>query len=237
MISNLSTAATSFLAPLLSLASLILALLAFLAPVVVLHSNVALVTVSPSSALFNTTPSAQGSIDGPTIRLGVLGSCSQPHNSAPINCSVPSLSPIYDVSVLPSNVPDVLTSPTTATPGFILFSLVLAVLFFILFTLTMLRERLGKLANVLNKPFFGRFTAWLGVLMFMIGLTSYLVLRMWFGKMVDDFNQNIIGQGSGGPQLIASTGTGFTLIWVSYSFSAVPVVCALMKLQLTAGGK
>lgn len=232
MIQSLSSAATLYLAPILSLASFLLALFAFLAPTIMLHSDVSLLTVSPSLAL--TSPGqGQQSIDGPTVRLGVLGSCSQPNNAAPNNCTIPSLTPIYDTSVLPGNTPDLLSSPTAATPSFILLALILSSLFFIVFTLTMLREHLGKLGDFFGKPTVSRISAWLGLLGFMIGLTAYLVLRMWFGKMVDDFNQSITQQGSSGPQLIASTSNAFTMIWVAYAFAGVPVVCALMKLHVT----
>ena len=42
------------------------------------------------------------------------------------------------------------------------------------------------------------------------GLTSFLILRMWFGKAVEDFNRTIIEDGTGGPQLVADTSNGFT---------------------------
>jgi hypothetical protein len=43
-----------------------------------------------------------------------------------------------------------------------------------------------------------------------IGLTSFLIIRMWFGKAVDDFNTSIASQGQQGPHLIAATGNAFT---------------------------
>ena len=42
------------------------------------------------------------------------------------------------------------------------------------------------------------------------GLTAFLVIRMWFGKAVEDFNAAISKQGNDAPQLIASTSNGFT---------------------------
>ena len=42
------------------------------------------------------------------------------------------------------------------------------------------------------------------------GLTSFLVVRIWFGNAVEDFNRSIQEAGSNGPQLIAATGNGFT---------------------------
>ena len=43
-----------------------------------------------------------------------------------------------------------------------------------------------------------------------LGLTAFLIIRMWFGKAVDDFNASIISQGQQGPKLIAATGNAFT---------------------------
>lgn len=45
---------------------------------------------------------------------------------------------------------------------------------------------------------------------FLIGLTAFMVLRMWFGKTVQDFNTSIQNQGSQGPKLIAETSNAFT---------------------------
>lgn len=50
-----------------------------------------------------------------------------------------------------------------------------------------------------------------------LGLTSFLILRMWFGKAVQDFNYVIMGLGAQGPQLIADYGNAFT------SESLIPV--------------
>jgi len=60
---------------------------------------------------------------------------------------------------------------------------------------------------------------------------------MWFGKAVEDFNTTIQEGGNNGPHLIAQLSNGFTMVWVAYAFYAVPVVCALARLHVTAGGK
>jgi hypothetical protein len=74
MIANLSKAATLYLAPVLSLTSLLLILFAYTAPVILLHSRVALLVVSPSLQLTNS--SSPQEIDGPTVFLGALGNSS-----------------------------------------------------------------------------------------------------------------------------------------------------------------
>jgi hypothetical protein len=71
MIVNLSKAATLYLAPVLSLTSLILVLFAYTAPTILLHSRVALLVVSPSLQLAD--PSSSQEVDGPTLFLGALG--------------------------------------------------------------------------------------------------------------------------------------------------------------------
>ena len=78
MIANLSKAATLYLAPVLALTSLILVLFAYTAPTIILHSRVALLVVSPSLELTNS--SSPRAIDGPTVFLGALGNL-RLHNS------------------------------------------------------------------------------------------------------------------------------------------------------------
>lgn len=72
MIQGFSKAINQFLAPLLSLTSLLLILFAYLAPVVMLPTQVALVTVTPSASLTQPTGDG-GKVDGPSIFLGPLG--------------------------------------------------------------------------------------------------------------------------------------------------------------------
>jgi hypothetical protein len=75
-----------------------------------------------------------------------------------------------------------------------------------------------------------RITAWIGVFGFMIGaliqchqfnqskrltflfsgLASFLIVRMWFEKAIDDFNNSIVSQGKNAPELVAAAGNGFT---------------------------
>lgn len=72
MIAGVSKAVTLYLAPVLSLTALLLALFAFLAPVLLLEDRVALLSVSPSTAL--TAPGKPStSVDGPTVHMGALG--------------------------------------------------------------------------------------------------------------------------------------------------------------------
>jgi len=110
MINGFSKFAVLYLAPVLMLTALLLSLFAFLAPTVMLHDQVALLTVTPSTALTN--PQAAAS-DGPSLFLGALGSfmilsylyikaliwfvgsCSRHNNAGDVSCTVTSISPEY----------------------------------------------------------------------------------------------------------------------------------------------
>ncbi|KIJ68410.1 hypothetical protein HYDPIDRAFT_106606 [Hydnomerulius pinastri MD-312] len=233
MIADLSKATTLYFTPLLMLASLFLILFAYLAPAVMLHSQVALLTVTPSSAL--TQPGSNQAVDGPSMLVGVLGSCSKSNNAAGLTCTTPSISPLYNTSVFTPNTPSsVLAAPPTAAPAFLAVALAFTFIFFVMYTAISFRHLMGKAGNVWEKPMVQRASAWIGIFAFLVGLASFLIIRMYFGKAADDFNQSIQGQGTNGPQLIANTSNAFTMIWVGYAFFAVPVVVSLAKLHVLA---
>ncbi|KAF8509843.1 hypothetical protein JB92DRAFT_2729315 [Gautieria morchelliformis] len=220
-----------YLAPVLALTSTLLTLFAYLAPAGMLHTQVALMIISPGRSV-PLPGDTQDNVDGPTIRMGTVGSCAQSNNSASVHCTTPSTTPIYDFSVLPSNTPMFLQSPTATTPAWIAAALVFWTLFLVIFSLSTIRERLGgKLNEILGKPAVARAAAWVGVLGYMIGLIAFLVNRMWFGNAVNNFNIQIAQMGQGGPQIQANLSNGFTMLWVAYAFGAVPLMCVLMKLH------
>ncbi|KAF8237821.1 hypothetical protein L208DRAFT_1450548 [Tricholoma matsutake] len=227
MIAGLSKAIILYLAPLLTLTAILLSIFAFLSPVVMLHDRVALLTVTPLIQ-------PGSSVDGPSIFLGVLGSCSRVNNAAPVICTRPAISSVYDLSVLPDNASHlVLSAPTASAAAFIAVALAFSTLFFITFTLISFREKMGeRLSNALNRPFLQSLSAWIGFFGFLIGLTSFLILRMWFGKAIQDFNSNIAMLGGQGPKLVAQTGNAFTMIWVAYAFYTVPIIISLAKLNV-----
>jgi hypothetical protein len=237
MIAGLSKAVTLYLAPLLALTAILLSLFALLAPTLLLHDRVALLTVVPSTALIQTGSST--GVDGPSVFMGLLGSCSKTNNAARINCTEASISPVYDLTTLPGSAPNLLLSaPTATTPAFIAVAILFSVIFFITFTLISFRHKMaGKLTGVLDKPMVQRLSAWVGFIGFLIGITSFLIIRMWFGKAVQDFNASIAAQGKNGPQLIADLGNAFTMAWVAYAFYAVPVIASLAKLNVTPAKK
>ncbi|KAG2120922.1 uncharacterized protein F5147DRAFT_663763 [Suillus discolor] len=233
MLADISKGTILYFTPVLMLTALLLSLFSYLAPTVMLHSQVALLTVTPSSAL--TQPGSTKAVDGPSIFLGPLGSCSRPNNEAGLTCMPSSISPIYNTSVFTSNTPSsVISAPPAGAPTFIAISLVFSVIFFVMFTAISFRHLMGKAGAVWEKPMVQRVSAWIGIFAFLIGLGSTLIIFMWFGKAADDFNQSIQGQGSNGPQLIATIGNAFTMIWVAYAFFAIPVVVSLAKFHVLA---
>lgn len=234
MIEGLSKAVTLYLASVLTLTAILLSLFAFLSPTLMLHDRVALLTVTPSTSLVQAGPS-QG-VDGPSLFLGALGSCSRRNNAGNVNCTISTISPVYDLSALPPKSPNLLLSaPTQSTPAFIAVALSFSILFFITFTLISFRHKMGgKLSAALDKPMIQRLSAWIGFFGFIIGLTSFLILRMWFGKAVQDFNNSIQVLGQQGPKLVANTGNAFTMVWVAYAFYSVPLIISLAKLNVTA---
>jgi hypothetical protein len=86
----------------------------------------------------------------------------------------------------------------------------------------------------------------------MSGLASFLIIRMWFAKAVDDFNKNIVSGGKNAPELIATTSNGFTseyhmnevqssapsdvfpVVWVAYAFYGIPLIASLAKINVHA---
>jgi len=233
MLNQLSNAVALYLAPVLSLTAVLLALFSYLSPAVMLQTRVALLVVKPSLLLLPNPSKDQ--TDGPSVFLGPLGSCSRTNNGAPVNCTIPVLNPNYDLGVLPSDASRWLSAPTATTPAFIAISLGFSTVFFILFSLIAFRAKFGgKFGAVLDRPMVQRVCAWIGIFGFMIGISSFLIIRMWFGKAADDFNQSIELEGANGPHLIAEIANGFTMVWVAYAFHSIPLVCALAKIHVTA---
>jgi hypothetical protein len=116
--------------------------------------------------------------------------------------------------VLPENRPRFLTNATSTAPQFLLVSLIFLTLFLILHLLFSLPERIpttpAGLVKLASHSLAIRFSAWMGVLGLTMGLCALIVLRIWVGKAVEDFNQDIIDMGKNAPKLVASVQNGFT---------------------------
>jgi hypothetical protein len=236
MIAALSKTVTLYLSPILGLTSLLLSLFAFLAPTLMLQGQVALLTVTPSDSLFiQAGAKGSGNVDGPTLFLGPLGSCSKPRNDAPLNCTAANINPIYDLSSLPESLPSLpLTTPPSQSALFLAASIAISVLFLFSFTLISLRHKLpAKFGAFFEKPAVQQTSAWIGFIGFMIGLTAVLVMRMWWGKVVGDFNMGVVKSGDN-IKVIAQTSNAFTMFWVAYAFLAVPLIISMAKLNVMA---
>ena len=105
---------------------------------------------------------------------------------------------------------------------------------FVLFSMIAFRSKLGaKLGVTLDKPMAQRACAWIDIFGFMIatlskrvhlatlalaqilpGISSFLVIRLWFGIAVDDFNQSIEFEGDTVLHLMVGLSNGFTMVWV-----------------------
>ncbi|KAF9257500.1 hypothetical protein L218DRAFT_110409 [Marasmius fiardii PR-910] len=210
-------------APILALAGVALPLFASLAPVILFKGQLSLFTVTP-----------KGTQNGASIFVGALGSCSRARSGADLDCTGASFSPKYDLSAFPNSAPLVVISPPpAAVPIFVAISLVCTFVFLITFTLLSLRRHLPDLAKSLSKPSFLQFNACIGFFGWFIGLITFLIMRLWFGKATTDFNRSIGNNG----QFVASDSNAFIMAWFAYGFLGIPVILSLLKKGGAAGGK
>ncbi|KAG9046962.1 hypothetical protein FS837_003298 [Tulasnella sp. UAMH 9824] len=228
MLANISKLLTVQLSPLLALVSTFLILFTFLGPVPIPSENVALVTIVPGNAQplntrslpenfirRRTVPRAAAlaiveraeskAISGPTLRFGLLGSCIK--SAAGVEgCTPSSLSPVYDTSALPKSSPFVQSPPQTS-PDWMLLSLIFLDLYILFGALATFPFMPKAVANILNKPMVVRTVTWLGIIGWLAGITTTIVLRVSFGNSVDRFN----GQAAmAGVKLVANVSNGFT---------------------------
>jgi hypothetical protein len=103
----------------------------------------------------------------------------------------------------------VLTAPSTALPVFVALALVASVLFLVSFTLLALGHKLGRVGALANRPSVARASAWLGFFGWLMGLSAFLVLRLWFAKAIEDFNTTAAADNQA---LVAVDGNGFIMI-------------------------
>lgn len=72
MIDTITNVVPLYLAPMLALTSTLLILFTYLAPAAMLHTRVALMIITPGRSV-PLPGDTKDSIDGPTIRMGVIG--------------------------------------------------------------------------------------------------------------------------------------------------------------------
>ena len=101
MIANLSKAIILYLAPLLALTAFLLNLFVFLSPTVLFHDQVSLAKVSPALLdLASKTLHKDNSVEGPTVLVGMLGSCARASNKEVLFCTSPSFAATYSASFI-----------------------------------------------------------------------------------------------------------------------------------------
>jgi len=226
MIEGFSEFVVIGLGPVLMIVSFVLIVVTFLAPTMLFHASVALLTVTSANQTLDPVQDT-GSV-GPSLFLGALGSCGRYANSTKILCTNSSLSPTYNTSAI--QIPDstaytILSySPATAA-DFILLSLVLSFLFFVGYTAQCIQQ--AKKIEIWA-PFRSRYVATCGVFGFFTGIIPFIVMRMWFEEMLTDYNavEDVEMGGRQGLVLLAATGHGFTMAWVAYAFYLVPLVAS-----------
>jgi len=198
---------------------------------VMLHSRVALVTISPYAA--PNTPQANAH-NGPTLFIGLLGSCSRTNNTAHVICTDSSISPTYNTSVLPSNTA---TGVLTPPPAFITVLIAVAIgmlfIFFVGYSAIAALHITGSYdgaKDALDGPNIQKTTAGMGLFGFLLGLLCWLIVRLWLAKAIDDFNKSIVSPSKNETELAATAGNGFIMVWIAYAFYAIPLVAWLSKI-------
>jgi len=210
-----------YLAPLLYVTALFLSVFVFLSPAVMLHDQVALLTIAATAA-------QAGPTDGFRFFLGALGSCSKQNQTAQVQCTKPDLHPVYDLSIFPASTPQ-LSIPAAALgiPSYIVFSFGCAFAFFVMYMLTAYR-----------RMFEGRgmqkLIAFFGILGFLIGIGSFVWLYKSHQKSILAFNAAVQDSNYKGPQFAAGIGNGFIMLWVAYGFYGLAILVNLTKLATHA---
>ncbi|KAJ7107161.1 hypothetical protein C8R43DRAFT_1114276 [Mycena crocata] len=179
-------------------------LLVLVDPVYLRAAQFAVLYVKPSNAT-----------DGPTLFMGLLGSCHRPNDTAQYNCTRLSFTPTYNTSLLPDNPARPLLSPPPSTAGaplFFILSLVSSIFFVIAF--------LAMAKGWVKSPIIKILTCSTGIFACMFTVCGFLITSQWFNKTAIDFN--LINGADG--LLVAVTGEAFTMGWISIVLGALAVI-------------
>ncbi|KAI6136681.1 hypothetical protein F5141DRAFT_44085 [Pisolithus sp. B1] len=179
MLADLPKATTTHFSPTLMLTAVFLILSAYLAPTAILHGQVALLAVTPSTVL--TQPGLNQQVDGPTLCAGLLGSCSKTYNAAGLTCTTPYTSPAYTMSVFTSNTPSsVLAIPPAVTWAFLAAALGFTFACFFMYCVTFFRH---LIVSFWEKPVVQKLFAWIGFGSFLAAVASFFVLRIFLDAL------------------------------------------------------
>jgi hypothetical protein len=196
------------LAPSVTLIAFIFNLLVLLDPIYYQDAQFVFLVKSSSDA------------DGPTLLLGLLGSCSRPNGEGHLDCTGLSFAPTYNATVLPDGPARKLLSPPPSSAGapiFIILSLVSAIVFVIAF--------LAMARKWCTRPDIKILTGLSGVFTCLCTVFAFLIASLWFQKVAEDFNEV---NGDDAP-LVAATENAITMLWVSIGLDGLAVVLSLTK--------
>lgn len=179
MLADFSKATTIYPSPTLMLTVVFFILLAYLAPAAILHGQVALLAVTPSTIL--TQPGLNQQVDGPTLCAGLLGSCSKPYNAAGLTCTTPYISPAYTMPIFTTNTPSsVLAIPPAVTWAFLAVALGFTFACFVMYCAIFFRH---LIVSFWEKPVVQKLFAWIGFGSFLVGIASFFVLRIFLDAL------------------------------------------------------
>jgi len=192
---------------------------------------VTMVTITTSSALYSPNSPVN---DGPSLDLGLLGSCFRQNNTANRICTAYSVvTPRYHIAGLPNTIANKMLTPP---PAFISFFIFIVICFIITFaagyTITAFRQRKGEFVGGWEKSRIQFYMAWVAAVGFVVGALCFLFVFIWFQKAIEDFNNIIVSQG--GPSLIAAFAHGFIMMLAAYIFYAMILIITLAKWYLPA---
>ncbi|KAG8907261.1 hypothetical protein FRB99_004955 [Tulasnella sp. 403] len=252
---SLSKFFTTYLSPLFTLICIGLVSFTYLGPAPLHQTGISLVNIIPGNAALaqanfirsdvllerrvpratavaliqraETVAKAQA-VEGPTVRIGLLGSCTKrPGNDTPV-CTKPLLDPTYDVSALPQSTP-FLPRPAQTSPYWILVSIVGLFIFFLMTAI----QGSGRVPLYAENPILNQFIGLVGLVGWLSGIVTVIVLRVTMANAIMRFNTEAANTKQ---SLMAMFGNGFTLLWVAYALSVPSVAFALFKVSNTVTG-
>jgi len=211
-----------YVAPLFGLAGIVLSLVALLAPTLFLHNGVSFISIQPAFKA-----------DGPNLFMGLLGSCTRRSHNSTMLCTPAGVRPTYDFTFIPAGPVNFFPAPATSWV-FVAISIALMTIFFAIFTSITFSHRMGgKINAMVSKPTVQRNTSYIGLTGLMLGMTLISILRIYYGKAVDDFNTSFVPVGDSG-LFSASIGNGFYMFVLAYIFFALSIFCSITKINVKA---
>ncbi|KAG8985876.1 hypothetical protein FRB93_005602 [Tulasnella sp. JGI-2019a] len=115
------------------------------------------------------------------------------------------------------------TSPPQTSPQWTVITIVCIFVFAILTAVPLFVTKLA--AN----PAFCRSTAWVGIIGWLTGLVTVIVLHVTFANAAAAFNMMAANQKS---QLVADIGNGFAILWIAFALIVPSLICTLFSCKM-----